>query len=195
MPHPATTEPGPLPFDPLDDDRSADRADHRELRSADELRALLGTPHPIVIDKVRDRLIPEDLELLARSPFCLLSTSDGRGNCDASPRGDVPGFVRALDSRTLVLPDRPGNRRADSFHNILENRHVGLVHLVPGSTEVLRVNGRARILTDAPFFDGMTLKGQRPLLALLVEIDEIFRHCPAALHRSGLWRPETWPQE
>ncbi|MFI6698866.1 MSMEG_1061 family FMN-dependent PPOX-type flavoprotein [Streptomyces sp. NPDC050509] len=194
MPHPATTEPGPLPFDPLDD-RPADRADHRELRSADELRELLGTPHPIVIDKVRDRLIPEDLELLARSPFCLLSTSDGRGNCDASPRGDVPGFVRALDSRTLVLPDRPGNRRADSFHNILENRHVGLVHLVPGSTEVLRVNGRARILTDAPFFDGMPLKGQRPLLALLVEIDEIFRHCPAALHRSGLWRPESRPQE
>ncbi|MFD5746189.1 MSMEG_1061 family FMN-dependent PPOX-type flavoprotein [Streptomyces sp. NPDC127033] len=188
MSHAATTEHGAHPAHEF-----TDRAGHRALRSADELRELLGTPHPIVIDKVHRQLGPEDLDLLARSPFCLLSTSDARGNCDASPRGDVPGFVQALDSRTLALPDRPGNRRADSFHNVLENPHVGLVHLVPGSKDVLRVNGRARILTDAPFFDGMALKGQRPLLALVVEIDEIFRHCPAALTRSGLWRPETWP--
>ncbi|MFE3742386.1 MSMEG_1061 family FMN-dependent PPOX-type flavoprotein [Streptomyces sp. NPDC059134] len=194
MPHPATTRTGTLAPDPLDD-RPADRSGHRELGSAAELRELLGTPHPIVIDKVRDRLIPEDLDLLARSPFCLLATSDSHGNCDASPRGDAPGFVRALDSRTLVLPDRPGNRRADSFHNILDNPHVGLVHLVPGSTEVLRVNGRARLLTDAPFFDDMTLKGQRPLLALLVEIDEIYRHCPASLRRSRLWERDDRPRE
>ncbi|MFE4059557.1 MSMEG_1061 family FMN-dependent PPOX-type flavoprotein [Streptomyces sp. NPDC059096] len=194
MPHPATTRTGTLAPDPLDD-RPAARSGHRELGSAAELRELLGTPHPIVIDKVRDRLIPEDLDLLARSPFCLLATSDSHGNCDASPRGDAPGFVRALDSRTLVLPDRPGNRRADSFHNILDNPHVGLVHLVPGSTEVLRVNGRARLLTDAPFFDDMTLKGQRPLLALLVEIDEIYRHCPASLRRSHLWERDDRPRE
>ncbi|WP_329071581.1 MSMEG_1061 family FMN-dependent PPOX-type flavoprotein [Streptomyces sp. NBC_01429] len=172
---------------------TAERTGHRRLGSATELRDLLGQPHPIVIDKVRARLIADDLELLSRSPFCLLSTSDSRGNCDASPRGDVPGFVHALDDRTLAIPDRPGNRRADSFHNILDNPHVGLLHLVPGGKEVLRVNGRAQILTDAPFFDTMTLKGQRPLLALFIEIDEIFRHCPASLTRSGIWRPETWP--
>lgn len=162
------------------------------LGSADELRELLGTPHPIVIDKVHDRLTDEDLALLARSPFCALATSDAEGNCDSTPRGGTPGFTHVLDPGTIALPDRPGNRRADSFHNILANPHVGLLYLIPGATDVLRVNGRARILTDAPFFDAMTLKGQRPKLALVVEIDEIFRHCPASLKRSGLWAPETW---
>ncbi|MEV1044738.1 MSMEG_1061 family FMN-dependent PPOX-type flavoprotein [Streptomyces sp. NPDC049916] len=162
------------------------------LASADELREILGTPHPIVIDKVHDRLTEDDLALLARSPFCALSTSDASGRCDSTPRGDVPGFTHVLDDRTIALPDRPGNRRADSFHNILSNPRVGLLYLIPGAMDVLRVNGRARILTDAPFFDALTLKGQRPKLALVVEIDEIFRHCPASLKRSGLWAPETW---
>ncbi|MGA5045020.1 MSMEG_1061 family FMN-dependent PPOX-type flavoprotein [Streptomyces arboris] len=162
------------------------------LGSAEELRELLGTPHPIVIDKVHDRLTEDDLDLLARSPFCAVSTSDASGNCDVTPRGDGPGFTHVLDPGTLALPDRPGNRRADSFHNILSNPHVGLLYLIPGAMDVLRVNGRARILTDAPFFDAMTVKGQRPKLALVVEIDEIFRHCPNALRRSGVWAPETW---
>lgn len=162
------------------------------LRSADELRSILGLPHPIVIDKVHDRLTEEDLDLLARSPFCALSTSDAAGNCDVSPRGDGPGFTLVLDAGTLALPDRPGNRRCDSFHNVLSNPHVGLLYLIPGVMDVLRVNGRARLLTDAPFFDAMTVKGRRPELALVVEIDEIFRHCPAALRRSGVWSPETW---
>ncbi|WP_435239513.1 MSMEG_1061 family FMN-dependent PPOX-type flavoprotein [Streptomyces sp. YPW6] len=162
------------------------------LGSADELRELLGTPHPIVIDKVHDRLTDDDLDLLARSPFCTLATSDADGNCDATPRGDTPGFTHVLDRGTIALPDRPGNRRADSFHNILSNPRVGLLYLIPGAMDVLRVNGRARILTDAPFFDAMTLKGQRPKLALVVEIDEIFRHCPASLKRSGVWAPQTW---
>ncbi|WP_433404055.1 MSMEG_1061 family FMN-dependent PPOX-type flavoprotein [Streptomyces sp. CA-146814] len=162
------------------------------LGSAEELREILGTPHPIVIDKVHDRLTEDDLALLARSPFCAVSTSDAAGNCDVTPRGDGPGFTHVLDPGTLALPDRPGNRRADSFHNILSNPHVGLLYLIPGAMDVLRVNGRARILTDAPFFDAMTLKGQRPKLALVVEIDEIFRHCSNALRRSGVWAPETW---
>ncbi|RPK38449.1 Pyridoxamine 5'-phosphate oxidase [Streptomyces sp. ADI92-24] len=162
------------------------------LRSADELRSILGPPHPIVIDKVHDRLTEEDLDLLARSPFCTLSTSDAAGNCDVTPRGDGPGFTRVLDAGTLALPDRPGNRRCDSFHNVLSNPHVGLLYLIPGVMDALRINGRARVLTDAPFFDSLTVKGRRPELALVVEIDEIFRHCPAALRRSGLWSPETW---
>ncbi|MCX5205120.1 pyridoxamine 5'-phosphate oxidase family protein [Streptomyces sp. NBC_00237] len=165
------------------------------MRSGAELTELLGIPHPIVIDKVHDELTADDLGILARSPFCVLSTSDAEGNCDTSPRGDASGFVHVLDARTLVLPDRPGNRRSDSFRNVLSNPHVGLLHLVPGSADVLRVNGRARILTDAPFFDELTVKGQRPLLALVVEIDEIFRHCSNSLRRSGLWQPETWAQE
>ncbi len=161
------------------------------LGSADELRELLGTPHPIVIDKVHDRLTDDDLALLARSPFCTWPRPT-RTATATRPARRHPGFTHVLDPGTIALPDRPGNRRADGFHNILSNPRVGLLYLIPGAMDVLRVNGRARILTDAPFFDAMTLKGQRPKLALVVEIDEIFRHCPASLKRSGVWAPQTW---
>ncbi|OPF76015.1 hypothetical protein VT50_0224330 [Streptomyces antioxidans] len=163
-----------------------------ELSSAAELREILGEPHPIVIDKVHDRLDDRDRELLGRSPFCLLATADEHGDCDVSPRGDGPGFAHVLDPGRLALPDRPGNRRADSFHNILRNPRAGLLFLIPGAKDVLRINGRARILTDAPFFDAMTVRNQRPALALLLEIDEIYLHCPQSLRRSGLWDPQTW---
>ncbi|MFH9195742.1 MSMEG_1061 family FMN-dependent PPOX-type flavoprotein [Streptomyces globisporus] len=163
------------------------------MRQPTPMRSHAGEPvHKSCVDKVHDRLTDDDLALLARSPFCTLATSDADGNCDSTPRGDTPGFTHVLDRGTIALPDRPGNRRADSFHNILANPRVGLLYLIPGAMDVLRVNGRARILTDAPFFDAMTLKGQRPKLALVVEIDEIFRHCPASLKRSGVWAPETW---
>ncbi|MFD5027718.1 MSMEG_1061 family FMN-dependent PPOX-type flavoprotein [Streptomyces sp. NPDC058373] len=165
---------------------------YTELTGVEELDALLGVPHPIVIDKVHDRLADEDLDLLARAPFCSLATADAEGNCDVSPRGGTPGFTHVLDPGTIALPDRPGNRRGDSFRNILTNPHVGLLYLIPGVMEVLRINGRARILTDAPFFDALVEKNQRPKLALVVEIDEIYRHCPASLRRSGVWTPGTW---
>ncbi|MDJ1133375.1 MSMEG_1061 family FMN-dependent PPOX-type flavoprotein [Streptomyces iconiensis] len=171
---------------------AADRSGFVEVDSHEALREILGRPHQLVIDKVRQRLVAEDVEMLAHSPFCLVSTSDAHGNCDASPRGGSPGFTHVLDSGTLALPDRPGNRRGDSFRNVLDNPHVGLLHLVPGSTDVLRVNGRARVLRDAPFFEEMKVKGQRPQLALLVEIDEVYRHCPQSLRRASLWNPETW---
>lgn len=157
------------------------------LRSRAELRELLGEPHPIVIDKVHDRLTDDDTDVLARSPFCLLATSDADGRCDVSPRGGAPGFVHVVDAGSLALPETPGNRRGDSLHNLLDNPYAGLLHLVPGSRDVLRVNGRARVLTDAPFFDAMTVGDRRPKLAVLVEIDEIYRHCAQSLHRSGLW--------
>jgi PPOX class probable FMN-dependent enzyme len=159
-----------------------------EVGSRAELRELLGEPWPVVIDKVHDRLTDDDRALLARSPFCLLATSDADGNCDVSPRGDAPGFTHVLDAGALALPDRPGNRRGDSFHNILDNPHAGLLYLIPGGKEVLRINGRARVLTDAPFFDAMAREGRRPDLALLLEIDEIYLHCPASLNRAGLWK-------
>lgn len=165
------------------------------LESAEQLREILGEPWPIVIDKVHDELTEADLDLLARSPFCAVSTSDAEGNCDTSPRGGEPGFTRVLDPRTLVLPDLPGNRRGDSFHNILSNPHVGLLYLIPGVMTVLRINGRARILTDAPVFDEMTVKGRRPDLALVVDIDEVYLHCPASLKRSGVWAPDTWEEQ
>ncbi|MEE1929815.1 MSMEG_1061 family FMN-dependent PPOX-type flavoprotein [Streptomyces sp. TRM 70351] len=164
-----------------------------ELRSAAELRELLGEPWQIVFDKVHDQLTENDTDVLARSPFCLLATSDARGACDVSPRGDAPGFTHVVNTRTVALPERPGNRRGDSLHNILENPRTGLLYLIPGSRDVLRINGRSRILTDAPFFDAMASAGRRPALALLVEIEEIYLHCAQSLNRSGLWNPSTWP--
>ncbi|MFJ4467051.1 MSMEG_1061 family FMN-dependent PPOX-type flavoprotein [Streptomyces sp. NPDC089424] len=162
------------------------------LGSREELRELLGEPWPVVIDKVHGALTEDDLDIVSRSPFCLLATSDADGNCDVSPRGDAPGFTHVLGPRTLALPDRPGNRRGDSFHNILDNPHAALLYLIPGGKQVLRVNGRARILTDAPFFDAMTRDGRRPQLALVLDIDEIYLHCPQSLNRAGLWNPGAW---
>ncbi|MEU0144970.1 MSMEG_1061 family FMN-dependent PPOX-type flavoprotein [Streptomyces sp. NPDC006288] len=182
--------PAPAPAAPVD---TADPlAGAVPLESAEQLREILGEPWPIVIDKVHDELTEADLDLLARSPFCAVSTSDADGNCDTSPRGGEPGFTRVLDSRTLVMADLPGNRRGDSFHNILSNPHVGLLYLIPGAMTVLRINGRARVLRDAPLFDEMKVRGRRPDLALVVDIDEIYLHCPASLKRSGLWAPEKW---
>lgn len=177
---------------PVDSGASPDAAGYQELRSAHHLREMLGAPMQLVIDKVKQQLTEPDVDLLARSPICFMSTADRDGNCDVSPRGDAPGFVHVVDAGTVALPDRPGNRRVDNFHNILQNPHVGLIHLVPGSPEILRINGRARLLTDAPFFDLMAVNGRRPQFAVLVEIDEVFRHCPKSLHRAGIWQPETW---
>ena len=163
-----------------------------EVTSAEELRELLGQPTAQAAGKVRTRLHEHDRAWLAASPFCLVSTSAADGSCDTSPKGDPPGFTLVLDDHTIAIPERPGNRRADGFHNVLSNPHVGLLFLVPGRGDTLRVNGRASLIREAPFFDRMTVKGHRPQLALLVDIDEVFYHCSKAFLRSALWKPETW---
>ncbi|MBE7187585.1 pyridoxamine 5'-phosphate oxidase family protein [Jatrophihabitans endophyticus] len=163
------------------------------LESVDELRALLGEPLPRVVAKDRDRLHDLDREWLAASPFCLVATADADGNCDVSPKGDPPGsLVHVLDERTIALPERPGNRRADGFVNVLANPHVGLIFFLPGRGDTLRVNGRARLVRDAPWFERLEVQGRRPLLALVVEVQQVFHHCSKAFLRSKLWRPETW---
>jgi uncharacterized protein len=164
-----------------------------DISSEAELREILGTPTERVVKKERTRLHPHDRAWLAASPFCLLATAGADGTCDVSPKGDPAGFTLVLDDRALAIPDRPGNRRADGFRNILVNPHVGLIYLVPGREETLRINGRARLVREAPFFDRMVVRGHRPTLALLVEIEQIFFHCPKAFKRSALWEPESWP--
>jgi uncharacterized protein len=167
--------------------------DYAEIGSAAELRELLGEPSLRAATKERVRLHEKDREWLAASPFCVLATSDAHGNCDASPKGDPAGhLIHVLDDTTIAVPERPGNKRGDGYLNVLSNPHVGIISLIPGRTETLRINGRARVLRDAPVFDEMAVKGSRPILALLVEIEQIFFHCPKAFMRSGLWRPETW---
>jgi uncharacterized protein len=163
-----------------------------EISSEAELRELLGTPMPRAITKERVRLHDRDIDWLAASPFCLIATSAADGTCDVSPKGDPPGFTLVLDDATIAIPERPGNRRADGFRNILSNPHVGLIYLVPGRKETLRINGRARLIREAPFFDDMIVKGHRPQLAIVVEIEQIFFHCMKAFLRSKLWEPESW---
>jgi len=157
-----------------------------------ELRDLLGEPAARSMTKERPRLHQRDREWLAASPFCLIATADAGGRCDVSPKGDPPGFTYIIDDRTIAIPDRPGNRRADGFRNVLANPYAGTIYLVPGRTETLRINGRARLLRDAPFFDELIVKGNRPRLALVIDIETVFFHCAKAFMRSKLWRPETW---
>jgi uncharacterized protein len=163
-----------------------------EIADADALVALLGEPIPRVRDKVRRSLTDLDREWLAASPFCLIATSAADGTCDVSPKGDPPGFVLVLDDATIAIPERAGNRRADGYRNILANPHVGLIHLLPGRTDTLRINGRARLVTDADLLDRMVVKDHRPVLAVVVAIEQVFHHCGKAFLRSQLWDPATW---
>ena len=167
-----------------------------EITTVDELVALLGEPSARARDKGRPALLDVDRLWLAAAPFCVMATSDADGRCDASPKGDPAGsLVHVVDERTIAVAERPGNRRADGYRNILANPHVGLNFLIPGRGDTLRVNGRARMVTDAPFFDEMVVKGHRPVLAVVVEIEDVFFHCAKAFLRSGLWQPETWDPE
>lgn len=157
-----------------------------------ELEAIVGTPVPRAAEKTRYTLHPVDVQWLAAAPLLFVATSDHDGNLDVSPKGDPAGMVTVLDDRTVAVPERPGNRRADGFHNILSNPHVGLISVIPGRGDTLRINGRATIVRDAPFMADMMVKGHRPPLALVVAIDEVFYHCSKAFLRSRAWQPESW---
>src|SRR5690349_10026018 len=130
-----------------------------DIRTVEELREVLGgDPGQRARTKERTRLHPRDLQWLAHSPFCLIATADADGRCDVSPKGDPPGFALVLDDTTIAIPERPGNKRADGYRNILSNPHVGLIFLIPGRTETLRINGRAKLVRDAPFFEAMVVR-------------------------------------
>ena len=159
------------------------------IRDEEELRRLLGEPSDLVRAKVGDRLNELTRQFVDRSPFVLLATSAPDGTCDVSPRGDPPGFVRVLDEQTLLLPERPGNRLADSLRNILANPRVGLIFVVPGVGDTLRVNGRATLVADDELLAPSAVDGKVPKLGILVDADEVFTHCSKAFLRSQLWDP------
>ncbi|MFC3492466.1 pyridoxamine 5'-phosphate oxidase family protein [Glycomyces rhizosphaerae] len=164
-----------------------------EVTDPAKLREIVGEVMPQAATKERAKLHERDREWLAASPYCVLATADAEGNCDASPKGDPAGkLVHVLDDSTLAIPERKGNHRVDGYHNVLANPHVGLLSLIPGRRETLRINGRARVVSDAPFFEDMVVKGHKPVLALVIEIDTIYFHCGKASMRSGIWKPETW---
>ena len=165
-----------------------------EITSEAELReALGGYATGRAATKDRSYLHPLQIEWLKASPFCVLATSDAEGRCDASPKGDPAGqLIHVLDPRTIVIAERPGNKRADGYLNILSNPHVGVISLIPGRNDTLRINGRARLVRDAPWFDELIVKGNRPILAVVIDIEQVFSHCPKAFIRSNLWEPEHW---
>ncbi|WP_344457909.1 pyridoxamine 5'-phosphate oxidase family protein [Actinocorallia aurantiaca] len=165
----------------------------RTVQTEAELREIVREPSQGIWDKDIARIDEHARTIIAHSPFVLLATANPDGTCDVSPRGDPAGSVLVLDDHRLAIADRPGNHRLDSLRNVLHHPGVGLLFLVPGMNETLRVNGRGTLVSEAPFFDDLTVQGKRPRLALLVEVEELYMHCSKAFLRSSLWSPETWP--
>jgi PPOX class probable FMN-dependent enzyme len=159
------------------------------IDTLDALDGVNGKASPNTMVKKITQLDDHAKNFIARSPFLLLATRGVTG-CDASPRGDAPGFVKVLDETTLLLPERPGNRLADSMRNIIDDPETGLLFLIPGMNETLRVNGKAYVTNHAPYLEQLEAKGKGPKLAVLLDVTEIYFHCPKALVRSQLWNPE-----
>ena len=155
------------------------------------IRAHYGEPSDRARAKQLVRLDGHARAFIALSPFLVVASSDAAGRGDATPRGDAPGFVAVLDDVTLLIPDRPGNRRADTMLNVTENPQLGLLFLVPGIDETLRVNGRARFTTDADLLAPLSVQGRPPVAGLIVTVEEVYFHCGKALMRSRLWDPDT----
>jgi PPOX class probable FMN-dependent enzyme len=165
------------------------------VTSLETLRALIGTPGELVIKKELSQLDEHMRQFIAHSPFIILSTHSADGRCDASPRGDAPGFVQVIDERTLLIPDRRGNKRIDSLQNILATGRIGLIFLIPGLGETLRINGRAQIIQDETWLTPLTAQGQRPLIGIAVEAEECYLQCAKAIMRSKLWEPHSPPDQ
>ena len=163
------------------------------VTSEEALRTLVGQPSELAIRKEISYLDAHCRAFIVRSPFVLIATSGGTGRADVSPKGDPPGFVQVLDEHRLVIPDRPGNRRLDGMRNLLENPHVGLLFLIPGLEETLRVNGRAWIIRDEEVLARCAVMGKPPTLGLGVYAEECFIHCAKAFKRAQLWQPDQWP--
>ena len=161
------------------------------IRDEAALREVIGTPTDLVAAKIADRLNRLTRQFIERSPFVCVATPPGPdGGLDVSPRGDPAGFVRILDERTLLIPDRPGNRIADTLTNLFEDDRIGLLFLIPGIGETFRVNGRAMVVDDPELLAASTVEGSPPGLGLLVTIEEAYTQCAKALIRSDLWNPD-----
>ena len=154
-----------------------------------EIREIYGEPHERAVRKQLPKLEKHSRAFIALSPFLVMATTDPSGRCDASPKGDAPGFVQVLDDETLLIPDRLGNNRIDTIGNILASPGIGLIFFVPGLRETLRVNGKARITTDRAALEACAVNGKAPRSGFLVTAEEVYFHCGKALIRSDLWNP------
>ena len=164
----------------------------RVIQTEAELRDVIGADIPGLAEKNQPRLNQFAIDFIAKSPFLVLSTADSEGKIDASPKGDGPGFVQVEDETHLVIPDRPGNRLAYGHHNILANPRVGVLFLLPGTPETLRVNGRASLTAEPELLERLAARGKPAVLAIRVAVEEVFFHCAKAFLRGRVWNPETW---
>lgn len=166
------------------------------ITSREELRAHYKAVHDVAVKKELRFLDAHARNFLSKSPFVLIGSQDGAGNADVTPKGDRPGFVAVLDDITIAIPDRPGNNRLDTFENIVANPAVGLLFLIPGMNETLRVNGEGRITADKEMRERLAVDGREPATVLVVKVKAVYMHCAKAFMRSELWKPESWkPRE
>ena len=168
--------------------------DPHRIETEEQLREVIAQPNAVVAQKVFDHVDAFARAFIERSPLVLLATSDADGALDVSPKGDAPGFALVDDPKTVLLPDRPGNKLAYGFRNILATSRVGLIFVVPGVTETLRVNGSAELTRDPALLARLSARGKPALLATRVHVEESFFHCGKALVRAKLWKPDTWPE-
>ncbi len=161
------------------------------IESMNALRSLYEAPMDLVLKKQKSKLDKYSIQFLKLSPFSVLSTSSAKGKMDCSPRGDYPGFVGVLDDQTIAIPDRPGNNRLDSLSNIIENPNVGVLALIPGFSECLRINGIAKIVTNIDLLERFEYQGKLPKTVIVISISEIYFHCAKAITRSKLWKDES----
>jgi uncharacterized protein len=162
------------------------------INTVERLTAIIGTPNPITPKKLLTALDENAIAFIRRAPFLVIGTADADGNQDVSPKGDGPGFVAVEDEGTLLIPERKGNKLMFGFRNVLANPHVGLIFMVPGTNETLRVNGLAELTAEPSVLERLTARGAPALLVMRVTVRECFFHCAKAFIRSALWKPETW---
>ena len=163
------------------------------VTSVEEIRATIAEPTQASVDKVIDRLDDYCRAIIAKSPFIMIASANPDGQPDISPKGDPLGFVRVLDEKHLAIPERPGNRRLDTFINLLDNPNVAIIFMIPGKGETLRVKGEARIVRDEALRETMAVKGRIPEFAVVVHVEQAMMHCPKSIVRSKLWEPDAWP--
>jgi len=163
----------------------------RTITDEAQLRDVIGSPSELVVSKIADRLNPLTRRFIERSPFVCVATAAPGGGLDVSPRGDPAGFVRILDERTLLIPDRPGNRIADTLTNLFADPRIALLFLIPGVGDTFRVNGRAVVVDDPKLLEASAVEGKVPRLGILVSIEEAYTQCAKALVRSDLWNPDN----
>ncbi|MCO5224341.1 MAG: pyridoxamine 5'-phosphate oxidase family protein [Thermomicrobiales bacterium] len=161
--------------------------------TVEDLRELVGEPRALIRDKSTPYVTPLVQQFIQQSPYFLIATAADDGTCDCTPRGDPPGAVYFPDERTLVVADRKGNRRVDSLRNIISNPHIGMLFLVPGTDETVRVNGTATLSTDPELCQRLAQQGVPAQLVIIVAIEEVFTHCARSILRSKLWQPDAWP--